>query len=140
MDDEKIVVTRTFKFEDPEEAFKQARRRITNNALRRQQRSLDLSDYGFAELPSEIGMLSSLTHLNLSGKPQSDRQFQLRERIDELTDGPEDLVIDILSVHKRMVRHGYNFQHNAGVTWRRSSQSTAQSHSPPPSSPTPFPC
>jgi Leucine-rich repeat (LRR) protein len=68
MSDERgVLAARKFKFDDPEDAFKQARRRITNNALRRQQRSLDLSDFGLVELPPEIGELSTLTHLELPG-------------------------------------------------------------------------
>lgn len=56
-----------FKYENPEEAFSAARRAIVNNALRRQQRSLDLSSYGMERLPSEIGKLESLQVLILTG-------------------------------------------------------------------------
>src|SRR5882757_641131 len=55
-----------YKFGDPATAYKLARRRITNNAFRRQQKSLDLSGFGLVEVPPEIGMLSALTDLNLS--------------------------------------------------------------------------
>jgi Leucine-rich repeat (LRR) protein len=50
----------------PDEAYKLARRRIVNNALRRGQFSLDLSRKGLTELPSEIGKLRGLYELNLS--------------------------------------------------------------------------
>lgn len=55
-----------FKFATPQAAYKQARRRIINNALRRQQHSLDLSHYGLTELPPEIGRLNDLRVLNVS--------------------------------------------------------------------------
>jgi Leucine-rich repeat (LRR) protein len=50
-----------------EDAYKLARRRILNNALRRQQRSLDLSRKDLLALPPEIGQLVELQSLNLSG-------------------------------------------------------------------------
>jgi hypothetical protein len=55
-----------FKFSSPEAAFKAARRRIVNNALRREQRSLDLSHFGLVDLSPEIGQLKSLRTLNIS--------------------------------------------------------------------------
>jgi Leucine-rich repeat (LRR) protein len=55
-----------FKTDDPLEAFKLARRRIVNNAHRRKQKSLDLTHFGLAEVPPEIGLLSELETLLLS--------------------------------------------------------------------------
>ena len=48
-----------------DDAYRLARRRIVNNALRRGQRSLDLSDKGLSELPPEIGLLPELQRLSL---------------------------------------------------------------------------
>ncbi|WP_084251753.1 leucine-rich repeat domain-containing protein [Bradyrhizobium sp. AT1] len=55
-----------YKFSSPTEAYKVARRRITNNALRRKQASIDLSNFGLTELPPEIGQLTSLHKLDIS--------------------------------------------------------------------------
>jgi Leucine-rich repeat (LRR) protein len=55
-----------YRFSAPEEAFKQARRRISN-AVRRRQRSLDLSGFGITKLPPEIGELTNLLSLDLTG-------------------------------------------------------------------------
>lgn len=55
-----------FKVDDPSEAFSLARRRILNNALRRRQKSLDLTHFGLAEVPPEIGLLTDLETLLLS--------------------------------------------------------------------------
>jgi len=60
-----------FKFASPFEAYKSARRRILNNALRRGQISLDLSLFGLTELPPEIGKLKGLRTLNLSNNQLS---------------------------------------------------------------------
>jgi Leucine-rich repeat (LRR) protein len=49
-----------------DKAFLLARRRILNNAKRREQRSLDLKNKGLLNLPQEIGQLTSLTELDLS--------------------------------------------------------------------------
>lgn len=54
------------KFGTPEKAYKAARRAIINNALRRRQKSLDLSGYGLNRLPPEIGRLTALQHLLLN--------------------------------------------------------------------------
>lgn len=54
-----------YRFDDPEEAYGNARRVIVNNALRRRQKSLDLSGYGLTDLPPEIGELKKLESLNL---------------------------------------------------------------------------
>lgn len=56
----------SFKYASPSEAYRAARRRIVNNALRRKQTSLDLSNFGLVELPKEIGQLSSLKNLDIS--------------------------------------------------------------------------
>lgn len=56
----------SFKTDDPAQAFRLAKRRIMNNALRRKQKSIDLSLFGLIEVPSEIGMLSELHTLVLS--------------------------------------------------------------------------
>lgn len=48
-----------------DDAFKLARRRIVNNALRRGQKSLDLSHKDLTELPPEIGQLAELKVLYL---------------------------------------------------------------------------
>jgi Leucine-rich repeat (LRR) protein len=56
----------SFKCASPEEAYKAAKRRIVNNALRREQSSLDLSNFGLTELPIEIGQLNLLQDLNIS--------------------------------------------------------------------------
>jgi len=62
---------RDFKFASPIEAFRQARRYILNNALRREQRSLNLSGYGLTELPPEIGRLKRLEVLYLTNNQLS---------------------------------------------------------------------
>jgi hypothetical protein len=49
-----------------DEAFRLARRRIINNALRRGQKSLSLSNKGLTELPPEIGQLTELRSLYLN--------------------------------------------------------------------------
>jgi Leucine-rich repeat (LRR) protein len=50
-----------------EESYHLARRRIVNNALRRRQKSLDLRNKSLAALPPEIGQLTELRVLLLSG-------------------------------------------------------------------------
>lgn len=55
-----------FKFGSSKEAYSAAKRRIINNALRRRQSSLDLSNFGLMELPPEIGQLRSLRKLDVS--------------------------------------------------------------------------
>jgi Leucine-rich repeat (LRR) protein len=50
-----------------EDAYKAARRSIINNALRRQQKSLDLRNKRLTALPPEIGQLTGLQRLDLSG-------------------------------------------------------------------------
>ena len=57
---------RTYKFEDPEEAYKAVRRAIIN-APRWQEKSLDLSRFGLKRLPPEIGELTALRSLDLNG-------------------------------------------------------------------------
>src|SRR4029079_3407598 len=54
------------KFGGPLQRFQAARRAILNNALRRQQKSLDLSKYGVETLPAEIGRLDKLETLIIS--------------------------------------------------------------------------
>ena len=49
-----------------EDAYRLARRRILNNAKRRGQLTLDLSNKGLTKLPPEIGQLPELTELVLS--------------------------------------------------------------------------
>jgi hypothetical protein len=55
-----------------DEAYRAARRGIVNNALRRQQRSLDLSHRGLTRLPPEIGQLTKLESLSLQGNKLSE--------------------------------------------------------------------
>lgn len=50
---------------DTAEAYKTARRRIINNALRRRQQTLDLSGYGLDRVPPEIAQLTTLQGLAL---------------------------------------------------------------------------
>jgi Leucine-rich repeat (LRR) protein len=50
-----------------EDAYESARRSIVNNALRRQQKSLDLSNKKLTALPPEIGQLTGPRHLDLKG-------------------------------------------------------------------------
>ncbi len=66
MEAENVAHTTSFKFADPNAAYKAARRRIVNNALRRQQSRLDLSNFGLVELPPELGRLKSLSFLDIS--------------------------------------------------------------------------
>ncbi|WP_152997617.1 leucine-rich repeat domain-containing protein [Methylobacterium sp. GXS13] len=65
------------KYETPEQGYRTARRYIQNNALRRKQRSLDLSRYHLEELPEEIGQLELLEVLNLSHNKLSDLPKEL---------------------------------------------------------------
>jgi len=61
------LASNPYRHQDPDEAYSTARRRITNNAVRRQQQSINLSGYGLVRLPPEIGDASRLTSLDLSG-------------------------------------------------------------------------
>ena len=54
-----------------DQAYKAARRSIVNNALRRQQKSLDLRNKQLTSLPPEIGQLTELENLDLSGNQLS---------------------------------------------------------------------
>jgi Leucine-rich repeat (LRR) protein len=71
-----------FKYPSPVDAYRAAKRRIVNNALRRQQASLDLSNFGLLDLPKEIGQLKSLRRLNIS----NNRISQLPHEIGDLPD------------------------------------------------------
>jgi Leucine-rich repeat (LRR) protein len=61
------IPDRIYRYPDSDTAFRIAKRRIVNNALRRGQKSLDLSNFGLSELPPEIGQLKELQHLFLNG-------------------------------------------------------------------------
>jgi Leucine-rich repeat (LRR) protein len=68
-----------FKYASPDDAYKAARRRIINNALRRKQSSLDLSNFGLADLPVEIGQLRSLRDLDISNNQLANLPPQIGE-------------------------------------------------------------
>lgn len=68
------------KYQTPEEGYRVAKRYILNNAKRRRQKSLDLSNFNLDELPPEIGELEFLERLILD----TNQLFSLPNEISQL--------------------------------------------------------
>jgi Leucine-rich repeat (LRR) protein len=86
--------TEAFKYSRPDEAYRAARRRIVNNALRRKQLTLDLSNFGLVDLPAEIEQLTSLRSLNISNNQLTQLPSEiggLELSNNQLTELPNDL-------------------------------------------------
>jgi Leucine-rich repeat (LRR) protein len=119
-DSEKPTIS--FKFGSPDEAYRAARRRIVNNALRRKQRSLDLSNFGLAELPAEIGLLHFLQELNISNNQLVNLPFEignlkslakLDARVNKLVDLPISIGelenLRVLFLQRNKIRTSHHF-------------------------------